>query len=214
MTYGYNQRPFVNFYGPTFILYEISSPFLNLHWFFDKLHMTGSKPQWWNGMLLLSSFFCSRLLWGTYQSVRVYQDVWAGLHPMPADGNHTLGPIVDAETMRFAREDQVPVWLASVYLTSNIVLNTLNFYWFGKMIETIRKRFQGHATTESHDWVDRKTSVKKVKVDDEVVVVEGVEVTTMADGGIVEERVEVEVEVGGGENVVGVEKTEVRRRRG
>jgi len=39
------QRPFVNYYGCTFILYELSSPFLNFHWFFDKLDMTGSLPQ-------------------------------------------------------------------------------------------------------------------------------------------------------------------------
>lgn len=44
--------------------------------------------------------------------------------------------------MRFATGDKVPVWLAVVYLGSNIVLNTLNFYWFGKMIETVRSRFR------------------------------------------------------------------------
>ena len=44
--------------------------------------------------------------------------------------------------MRFFSGDKVPVWLAVVYLGSNIVLNTLNFYWFGKMIETVRSRFQ------------------------------------------------------------------------
>src|ERR1700730_1062100 len=73
------QRPFVNFYGPTFILYELSSPFLNFHWFFDKLNMTGSRAQLYNGLILLATFFSCRLVWGTYQSVRVYQDVWAAL---------------------------------------------------------------------------------------------------------------------------------------
>lgn len=38
----------------------------------------------------------------------------------------------------------VPVWLAVTYLSSNVVLNSLNFYWFGKMIETVRKRFNGN----------------------------------------------------------------------
>jgi len=44
--------------------------------------------------------------------------------------------------MRFnaVRED-VPFWLAASYLASNITLNGLNWYWFGKMIEAIRKRF-------------------------------------------------------------------------
>ena len=32
----------MNYYGPVFILYELSSPFLNFHWFFDKLGMTGA----------------------------------------------------------------------------------------------------------------------------------------------------------------------------
>lgn len=45
--------------------------------------------------------------------------------------------------MRFAGEEYCPLWLAFSYLGSNIILNTLNFYWFGKMIETLRKRFQG-----------------------------------------------------------------------
>lgn len=144
------QRPFVNFYGPTFILYELSSPFLNMHWFFDKLHMTGSRAQWYNGILLLASFFSCRLLWGTYQSIRVYQDVWAGLHYKELHGAASAGvggrDNWEAGIMRFAKEGSVPTWLACTYLGSNIVLNTLNFYWFGKMIETVKKRFRGPQT--------------------------------------------------------------------
>ena len=154
------QRPFVNFYGCTFILYELSSPFLNFHWFFDKLDMTGSKPQLYNGLMLLFTFFCCRLVWGTYQSVRVYQDVWRALHRRPAAAtihfdalNNTTSAALDAATgksaapihdgiMQFAGEEFVPLWLAFTYLGSNVVLNTLNFYWFGKMIDAVRKRFQ------------------------------------------------------------------------
>ena len=111
--------------------------------------MTGSRPQWYNGIILLGSFFSCRLLWGTYQSIRVYQDVWAGLHfdtssriaKAAADG--IFEPLGEAdEVMRYAGNYNLPAWLASVYLASNIVLNTLNFYWFGKMIETVRSRFR------------------------------------------------------------------------
>lgn len=35
----------------------------------------------------------------------------------------------------------VPLWLAGAYLASNIVLNCLNIFWFGKMVATIRSRF-------------------------------------------------------------------------
>ncbi|KAI9877141.1 MAG: hypothetical protein M1830_004691 [Pleopsidium flavum] len=143
-------RPFVNYYGPTFILYELSSPFLNFHWFFDKVNMTGSRAQLYNGILLLGSFFSCRLVWGTYQSIRVYQDVWAALQipgtPVPIDHGITSATEksvnANSEIMRFAGDKTVPIWLACTYLGSNIVLNTLNFYWFGKMIETVKKRFQ------------------------------------------------------------------------
>jgi len=160
LVFSFGFRPFVNFYGCTFILYELSSPFLNFHWFFDKLDMTGSKPQLYNGIALLFTFFSSRLVWGTYQSVRVYQDVWAALHHKQATAGIHLdalangtSAVLDAasgnsaapihnDIMRFAGEEYVPLWLAFTYLGSNVVLNTLNFYWFGKMIETVRKRFQ------------------------------------------------------------------------
>jgi hypothetical protein len=57
-------------------------------------------------------------------------DAAAGKSAMPIDG-----------IMRFAGDEFVPVWLGFTYLGSNIILNTLNFYWFGKMIEALRKRF-------------------------------------------------------------------------
>ena len=231
------QRPFVNFYGPTFILYELSSPFLNFHWFFDKLQMTGSRPQWYNGIMLLFSFFSCRLLWGTYQSIRVYQDVWAGLHYTPSLMSQSTAalkgrefePLGESdETMRYAGKMQVPVWLACVYLGSNITLNTLNFYWFGKMIETIQKRFREGKEVKQKRWEGR---IKADGDDADSVLVEGLVdastvvdsvMTTTANGTVVgnadgdikysEEGKKGEIEVSG--NKVEVEKTDVRRRHG
>jgi hypothetical protein len=138
----------VNFYACTFILYELSSPFLNFHWFFDKLDMTGSRAQLYNGILLLFTFFCCRLIWGTYQSLRVYQDVWFALHHQPASPHST--PLnssasalpVPSEVMSFAGPEYVPLYLAVMYVGSNLILNALNFFWFGQMIEAVRKRFK------------------------------------------------------------------------
>jgi hypothetical protein len=129
--------------------------------------MTGSKAQLYNGIVLLITFFSCRLVWGTYQSVRVYQDVWAALQHTPAVAtvhyntlaNSTAAPHATAvgrsevpiydDIMQFAGEEYVPLWLAIAYLGSNIILNTLNIYWFGKMIETLRKRFQAPETEKS-----------------------------------------------------------------
>ena len=146
--------------------------------------MTGSKLQWYNGMLLLAMFFSCRLVWGTYQSLRVYQDVWQTLHLnttgpafreihdsasssifVPRNGQLCLGEnsciLAQSEVMKFAgsHTEAVPLWLAGVYLTCNLVLNSLNFYWFGKMIETVRKRFEGKPSNELKQEPERRMSM-------------------------------------------------------
>ncbi|KAI9776163.1 MAG: hypothetical protein M1839_000579 [Geoglossum umbratile] len=170
-------RPFVNFYGPTFILYELSSPFLNIHWFFDKVNMTGSRAQLYNGLVLLSVFFSCRLVWGTYQSVRVYQDVWAALQ-RPAtsryDSPTTMPPPLSYDEeggiMQFAGPQVIPVWLAITYLGSNVILNTLNFFWFGKMIDAVKKRFS--PPTEKVKVQAEVTNKEDSDEDGEAIVVE------------------------------------------
>jgi len=169
-------RPFVNFYGCTFILYEISTPFLNFHWFFDKLDMTGSLAQLYNGILLLVTFFGCRLVWGTYQSLRVYQDMWAALHHTPAAAeihydsfSNFSSAAIDAaagksaapiheDIMKFAKEEYVPFWLAALYVSSNLILNSLNFYWFKQMIQSVVKRF-----TPQKDGQNEEGKVTAVK---------------------------------------------------
>ena len=144
------KRPFANFYGIAFVLYEISTPFLNLHWFFDKCNMTGSRLQLYNGIALLVAFFGCRLAWGTYQTVCVYQDVWQILQaPVNSEiksrkslplGLAKVSPDT-SELMRFSGGHDLPPWLAYTYLISNTTLTCLNMYWFWKMIEAVQKRF-------------------------------------------------------------------------
>ncbi|KIV79683.1 hypothetical protein PV11_07230 [Exophiala sideris] len=176
-------RPFCNYYGPVFILYELSTPFLNIHWFCDKLNMTGSKLQWYNGMILLVTFFGCRLLWGTYNSLRVYQDIWHTMHLnttsfireihespnhpifVPRDGQLCVGESsclrAQSEVMQFTgpHTGPTPFWMAAVYLGCNLVLNSLNFHWFGRMIQTIRKRFEGKPHDDYPREVERKPSM-------------------------------------------------------
>ncbi|KAK1769896.1 TLC domain-containing protein [Phialemonium atrogriseum] len=147
--YSLGFKPFLNYYGCTFILYELSTPFLNIHWFFDKLNMTGSKAQLYNGITLLATFFSCRLVWGTIQSAFVWRDMWRAVHTAPDAGyaaaaalNSTLAD-PDENMMAFATDaGPIPVWLAGVYIASNITLNTLNWHWFFKMITAVKKRFE------------------------------------------------------------------------
>lgn len=163
------QRPFVNYYASTFILYELSTIPLNFHWFFDKLDMTGSRGQLYNGIALLFTFFGCRLFWGTWQSLRVYKDLWSAFRHTPAAAaladqngapNHDL-------IMTFAGDRPIPLWLPLTYLASNVLLNALNWHWFGKMIATLRKRFEKPAEEKSAVAVAAKTTGANgtVKVD-------------------------------------------------
>ncbi len=118
------------------MLYELSTPFLNFHWFFDKTGMTGSKAQLYNGLALLSVFFCCRLVWGAYSSFNIYHDMWSALFfdtPTKVD----LGD----EMMRFGNEQVLPIWLAILYMGGHGILQLLNVWWFGKMITAVKKRF-------------------------------------------------------------------------
>lgn len=151
------QRPFIYFSAPIFLLYELSSPFLNIHWFCDKLDLTGSTLQAVNGVCLVLTFFGCRLVWGIYSSCWVFRDMYWIIR----DGNTNFAAQVplgemsvlstqellsvakdpQGQLFAFNTERYMPVWIPAIYLASNLVLNSLNIFWFGKMIETIRTRF-------------------------------------------------------------------------
>ena len=121
--------------------------------------------------------------------------------------------------MRFAGDYPMPAWLAVVYLSSNIVLNTLNFYWFGKMIETIKKRFSesrdkkgGRKREEGvmvEGLMDSSTLIAEI-VEDEGVQVGGEDIVF---DGEVEDKLTMESSLLDGKSVIEVQKTEVRRRK-
>ena len=144
------KRPFVNYYGLNFVLYELSTPFLNMHWFLDKLNMTGSRLQLYNGITLLVSFFSCRILWGNYQSLRIYSDVLTALQmsniEVPLAHNVAVFDYQHPDFRVNLKGDSVtmklPMWLVFVFLGSNTLLNFLNFYWFGKMLHKVRSRFE------------------------------------------------------------------------
>ena len=104
--------------------------------------MTGSRPQLYNGIVLLVTFGSCRLIWGVYQSIRIYQDTWKALQALDGPIGRLAGDGVVDTVKEAAKQEQLPVALASLYVLSNTVLVILNFYWFGKMIEAVAKRFR------------------------------------------------------------------------
>jgi hypothetical protein len=140
------QRPFGNYYGINYTLYELSTPFLNIHWFLDKLGKTGSRMQLYNGILLIATFFGCRLAWGSYQSWLIYSDLW--------EAWKARGSFAAAGCARFFRTTGLgswmevplkcrvlPAWLGVSYALANTCLTLLNIFWFSKMVSAVRKRF-------------------------------------------------------------------------
>ena len=151
--------------------------------------MTGSTVQFVNGLFLLSTFFCCRLVWGTYQSIRVFGDVYNAYHAGPIafldpavapPHNNTstaTTPGLKTDMLQFAEGQAVPLWLAAAYLASNLTLNGLNWFWFAKMIETLRKRFDPPLGTRSRPALKEPALVDP---DDNKVLIEGTHVATPA----------------------------------
>lgn len=107
--------------GFGFLLWEASTPFLNIHWFLDKVGLTGSVYQLVNAFFLLSTYILARLTFGVYNSYS-----WFKLVNFPAQ------PHVPA----------IPLGIKLFYSIGNVTLNTLNFIWFKAMIAAVLKRFQ------------------------------------------------------------------------
>jgi hypothetical protein len=141
--------------------------------------LTGSKLQLYNGIALIFTFGSCRLVWGTYNSFLVAKDMWAALNNTPLTAatiapalvENTTFPAQYTETMQYVdTTTTLPLWVTAVYLGSNLTLNSLNFYWFFKMIEAVRKRF------------DPKDQVKEKEAAADSTVDEDRAITTGADG--------------------------------
>ncbi|GAA5840715.1 hypothetical protein JCM11251_004189 [Rhodosporidiobolus azoricus] len=114
------------------------SSFLNAHWLFDKLKMTGSLAQMINGLCLVTTYISARLLWGTYNSYRL----WTLLLPSASDSS------LKAEIARTA-----PLWIRVLYMALNVLMNGLNFFWFRLMLLALLKRFKPSPSSSSSTTV-------------------------------------------------------------
>ncbi|KAL1744056.1 TLC domain-containing protein [Schizophyllum fasciatum] len=142
LVYGLSYRPFVLYYGVRCLLWEISTIFLNIHWFLDKLGKTGSTAQKVNGFFLLASFFGVRIVYGGMTSLQFLTELYA-----------------------IRREVSTSVCV--IYGGGNILLQGLNWFWFFKMIQALQKRFnsgRSSADTPSIVILPDGSSAKRKRV--------------------------------------------------
>lgn len=132
--FSQSTRPLLLYYSPHFILFELSTPFLNINWFASHLPegTISFAVQKINGLFLLSTFFGVRIVWGFYQASRVAVDLLA-----------TTGA-----------ERSYPLWSALGVLAANVSLDFLNVFWFYKMFKLAKRAISsgsGRAVSKKRD---------------------------------------------------------------
>lgn len=131
-------RPMLIFYCPHFLLFELSTPFLNINWF--STHVPNSslpfKVKLANGICLLASFFFARIIWGFYQAYYVAMDLLFG---------------------RAAFERTHPLWVSVGIVAANLSLDFLNVFWFYKM-QLLARRAIAAGSGPIEDKTQRKAS--------------------------------------------------------
>ncbi|CAN3372085.1 hypothetical protein DIURU_000389 [Diutina rugosa] len=118
--FGASFYPFNAPWIPAFLLFELSTPFVNINWFATRLP-AGAIPEWVvvvNGLLLLFTFFSVRIVWGFYSVALLAYDMWQMKH-------------------------LVPWYLPVMNLGLNLCLDGLNVFWFSKMLAIAYKKLSG-----------------------------------------------------------------------
>lgn len=111
---------------PAFLIFELSTPFVNLHWFYTRgpKGFVSNNVFLLNGLLLISTFFMSRCVWGVYASIKAFK-------------------------LCMSVRDQLPSLIIPVVFTLNLGFHALNFYWFNKMIKLATRQITGN--TKKHN---------------------------------------------------------------
>ncbi|WVQ83345.1 hypothetical protein IAT38_005484 [Cryptococcus sp. DSM 104549] len=118
MVFLFSFRPFLAGFGAPFVLWELSTPFLNVHWFMDKAGWAERYPKFalGNSLMFMLVFFLVRIVYGAVYSVGFLQVMWD-------------------------ERERIPVFLHVIYCTGDIALMGLNCLWFSKMVRKMVERF-------------------------------------------------------------------------
>lgn len=118
-------RPYCLPWVPAFLIFELSTPFVNINWFGSRLPKgtISDRVILINGLLLLVTFFLVRIVWGLYAVALLAQDL--------------------AQVWHYDR-----LIFAVVTFVLNGSLDILNILWFSKMLAIAKKKLRGNAPVE------------------------------------------------------------------
>ncbi|CAB4252085.1 similar to Saccharomyces cerevisiae YPR114W Putative protein of unknown function [Maudiozyma barnettii] len=133
--YAIGIKPYLQYYAPVFLIFELSNPFLNIRWFALKYlpseNQICSRFQLFNNLIFLVTFFLGRIAWGWYQIGCLCYDFYM----VSADPRYLY-------------------WDSLIIVAGNLVLDVLNAYWFKTMVGVAIKAIKGGAQ-KKHDDVKK-----------------------------------------------------------
>lgn len=117
-----------HFYGGLFLMWECSTPFVQLRWVLYKMGLTETLLYKVNGILMYVAFMLARIVFGTVFTVMLVRDVYFEV-ASPRSGTH------------------VPslVWIS--FAAAALTITCLNYYWFSLMTRTLMRIITG-----GHTW--------------------------------------------------------------
>lgn len=116
--FGVTYFPFCQPFLCSFLIFELSTPFVQLHWMFTRSPkgMWSDKLITVNGLFLIVAFFFVRIIWGVYATIQSFFLCWP-------------------------HRDEYPIWLIPAVYLLNSGFQFLNFMWFSKMAKIAMKNF-------------------------------------------------------------------------
>lgn len=118
--------PFCQPYLCAFLIFELSTPFVQLHWMFTRSPkgMWSDKIITINGVFLITTFFLARIIWGVYATIQSFLFCWP-------------------------QREYYPFWLIPIIYILNGGFQFLNFMWFSKMIKLATRMLGGGSSKKS-----------------------------------------------------------------
>jgi hypothetical protein len=102
-------RPFMMYPTSRFLLFEVSTIFIDMHWFLEKLGYGGTIWIMINDGIALLAYLGVRLIFGSYLTFKFVRDLRAMWY-------------------------SVPLIYSVLSLVGNLTTHALNFYWFYKLL--------------------------------------------------------------------------------
>ncbi|KAJ1892644.1 hypothetical protein LPJ66_006225 [Kickxella alabastrina] len=134
--YLLSYTPLLQYYGACFMMFEVSTIFLNLHFFLEDLGLQDAIIYFINDIALVSSFFFARVVYGTIISINVWK--------LLANSEIPINPFV-----------------ANFIRLSNLTLMGLSYYWFSIIIMSAKRSPLDADLSRALDEMDKPESKTK-----------------------------------------------------